>query len=354
MPFRSQVTQNKVVARRMRRFFQQLPAGLDEPSAIAAEYGRHLWDSGAHSLVDEKKLSRSRFYVGLSVEDTGLTEFTKRAALISDTLLLSHEGQSEFHELGSYATHAVSSDLADAFSPIVTDPFTLRYGMNCPSLDALGRWIRDAEPLLKAGLVWYLPSYSTIGRGGPGTPRPVEAIDYLIRDGRVIDASGGEPVKSRLVRPICRMDLPFVDGVGLADFSRITVEEMASYAAFRDFLRLSLLNIDDALNDTQSDRELVKIGLEIADQVRSVRSEMKRVRGQRAVAASGAVVASVSATLVAVYGPALQWVVGVIGGATPGLWGLLQARGDNSTRPLREDKWHYVWTLSKKSDQGIL
>lgn len=353
MPFRSQVTQNKVVAKRMRRFFQQLPPGVDDPSAVAARYGRHMWDSGSHSLIDEKKLSRSRFYVGLSVEDTGLTEFTKRASLISDTLLLSHGRQSEFHELHSYATHAVSFDFVGAMSPTVNDPFSLRYGMSCPSLHSLGRWILDSEPLLKAGLVWYLPSYSTIERGWPDIPQPVEAIDYLIRDGRVIDASGGEPVKSRLVRPVCQMDLPFIDGVGLADFSRITVDEMGSYSAFRDFLRLSFLNIDDSLNDTQADRELVKIGLEIKDQVRSVQSEMKRVRGQRAVAVSGAVVASVSATLVAVYGPALEWVVGVIGGATPGLWGILQARGESSTRSLKEDKWHYVWALSKKSNRSV-
>ncbi|MGA4850989.1 hypothetical protein ACOBQB_33890 [Streptomyces sp. G5(2025)] len=347
------MTQNKVVARRMRRFFQQLPPGLD-PSTVAAEYGRHLWDSGAHSLVDEKKLSRSRFYVGLSVEDTSLAEFTKRTALISDTLLLSHDRHGEFRELDSYASHAIGFDMTHVHSSTVRDPFTLRYGMHCPSLEVLGRWILDAEPLLKAGLVWYLPSYSTITRNSPGPPQPLDAIDYLIRDGRVIDASGGEPVKGRLVRPICQMDLPFIDGVDLADFSRITIDELDSYSAFRDFLRLSLLNIDDALNETQSDRELVKIGLEIAGQVRSVRSEMKRAKGRRAVAASGAVVASVSATLVAVYGPALQWVVGVIGGATPGLWGLLQAREENSTRPLREDKWYYVWALSKKSNRSLL
>ncbi|MGW0538248.1 hypothetical protein [Streptomyces sp. NPDC003032] len=353
MPMRARV-QNKVVARRMRRFFQQVKPGPRDPGEIAVQYGRHLWDSGAHSLVDEKKLSRSRFYVGLSVEGTGLTEFTKRAVLISDTLLLSHDGHSEFHELGSYATPTTGFDMTSAFSSAAVDPFTLRYGMRCPSLPVLGQWILDAEPLLRAGLAWYLPSYLTITRAEPGVPRPVGAIDYLIRDGRVIDASGGEPVKSRLVRPICTMELPFIDGVGLADFGQITIDEFDSYSAFRDFLRLSFLNIDDALNDTQSDRELVKLGLEIKDQVRSVRSEMKRIKGQRAVAASGAVVASISATLVAVYGPALQWVLGVVGGATPGLWGMLQAGGDHSTRPLREDRWHYVWALSKKADRNTL
>ncbi|GAA0652266.1 hypothetical protein GCM10009535_33300 [Streptomyces thermocarboxydovorans] len=46
--------------------------------------------------------------------------------------------------------------------------------------------------------------------------------------------------------------------------------------------------------------------------------------------------------------------IGVVGGATPGLWGLLRARGENSTRPLREDKWYYVWALFKESEHSVL
>ncbi|WP_344012518.1 hypothetical protein, partial [Streptomyces thermospinosisporus] len=218
MLFRSPVTQNKAVARRMRGFFRRLPSGLDDPRAVAKEYGQYLWDAGPHRLVDQKKLSRSRFYVGLSVEETGLAELTKRATLISDTLLLTHHRQSPYHELGHGASHPVTFDMADAVSPLATNPYTVHYGMNCPSLESLGRWILASEPLLTAGLAWYLPSFTTKVSRGPEPPRRVEAVDYLIRDGRVVDASGAEPIKGRLVRPVCRMDLPFLDGVGLADF----------------------------------------------------------------------------------------------------------------------------------------
>ena len=115
-------------------------------------------------------------------------------------------------------------------------------------------------------------------------------------------------------------DLPFIDGVGLADFSRITVEEFASYSAFRDFLRQCFLELDDSQNDTQSDRELVRLGLRINDQVRAAHAEIEKARRKRAVAVTGAMIGTVTATLVAVYGPALQTAIGTIG-AGGGLWG---------------------------------
>jgi hypothetical protein len=66
-------------------------------------------------------------------------------------------------------------------------------------------------------------------------PEQVKAIDYLIRDGRAVDASGAEPLKSQVVRPILSIELPFIDGVSLRDFSKITIEEFGGHCAFRDF-----------------------------------------------------------------------------------------------------------------------
>ncbi|MFJ2008329.1 hypothetical protein [Streptomyces chartreusis] len=63
---------------------------------------------------------------------------------------------------------------------------------------------------------------------------------------------------------------------------------------------------------------------------------------------TGAVVGTVSASLVAVYCPALQSALtAVIGGAAGGLWGAFQAGADNSPRTLRDNAWYYVWTLSQ-------
>lgn len=374
------VVQNKIVARHMQYFFETLEHEYrSDPEVVAKAYGKLLWgDARTRGLINEKKLSRSRFYVGLSIGDD-FDELTKRVALISDTLLISHDWAGKYYELdvqdidptrppdghlisfshgGSVEMHREWGRKQDEQTSQYNR--TTTYGMHCPDLAELGRWLLETEPLLKAGLAWYLPSYSFStsetehGVRGPWSKlEQVEAIDYLIRDGRAVDASGAEPIKSQLVRPILRIDLPFIEGVNLRDFSKITIEEFAAYSAFRDFLRLSFLKMDMALNAVQSDRELLKLSLEIKDQVRSARSEMETVRRKRAVGVTGAVIGSVAASLVAVYGPALEFAIAALG-ATGGVWGIIHAATENSTRALHEDKWYYVWALAEKSNIHVI
>lgn len=69
--------------------------------------------------------------------------------------------------------------------------------------------------------------------------------------------------------------------------------------------------MDTALNAVRADRELLKLGLQIKDHIRSVRSEMERVRRKKAVAVTGAMIESVEAILVA--GPVLAAAVAAIG-----------------------------------------
>jgi hypothetical protein len=390
---RRRVVQNETVAHLMEGFFTYSPyrprsgASGDSFEYVARRYGEFLWRDEVNGLVAENRLSRSRFYVGLSVDGSAqsFAELTKRVALISDTLLLSHDWTGHFHELGISENIRAGSAPEVAIPPALDameaalDGYVTRdlqrsvdralerdlerrqlqsdaYGMHVPDLENLGRWIIDAEPLLRAGMAWYLPSYSTTvlemigGQKRVPVDRPtdrVKAMDYLIRDGRAVDASGAEPIKSQLVRPVLQAELPFLAGVGLRDFSKITVGEFASYSAFRDFLRLSLLELDQSLNATEADRELVKLGLRINDQIRAVRADMERAKKRRAVAASGAAVGSVAAILTAVYGPALQTAIAALG-VGGGAWGIINAMTDNNIRALREDKWYYVWVLARK------
>jgi hypothetical protein len=374
---------NRVVARRMIEFFRNLDGEVRrDPATVAQRYGQHLFAPTRHTLLDEKKLSRSRFYVGITA-DGGRRSFehlTRRATLISDTLLLSHGWNSAYHDLGvryrldlrerpSQPTAAFGdwrSAAADFYGDSTArrqerelNNRTLSYGMHCPDLNGLGGWILDAEPLLTAGLAWYLPSYSlseflTIDGERRDMPHQkkeqLKAVDVVIRNGRAVEASGELPIKNHLVREILRAEVPFLDGVALRDFGRITVDEFDAYSAFRDFMRHSLLDIDTALNDVQSERALVRIGIEINNGLRSVRADMERAQRKRAVAASGAILGSVSTVLLAVYGPALATALAAIG-AGGGLWGVINAMAENNTRSLREDKWYYVWALSRKANR---
>lgn len=297
--------------------------------------------------------------LGLSIAGDRLAfeRVTKRGALIADTMLLTNDWSEPLHARGkhTYLRRAPSVQLKDLRQLKLPGPTTGQsvYAMHCVDLGAVGRWILDARPLLESGLAWYLPGYSESRyEAKHGVSRPlapamrVKAIDYLISDGRAVDASGAEPIKSQLVRPVLEIELPFIDGVGLRDFSKITVDEFASYAAFRDFLRLQLLNLDSAMNAVEADRALAKLALEIKDQVRASRAEMERTSRKRLLVASGAALGTIGAALVAVYGPALQAAVATAG-ASGGVWAIIQGLAENSTRELREDKWHYVWVLSK-------
>jgi hypothetical protein len=364
---RRPVVQNEVVARQMREFFRTLDES--RPERVARSYGGFLWDHANNNLVGAPENARSRFHIGLSAGAEDFEQLTKRAALVSDTLLLCHDWTGEYHGVGEssrkaqeYAApkytiagsdYAVAEWLGERKREQDARQTARVYGMHCPDLAELGRWLLGARGLLEAGLVWYLPSFSVVSHlegehGKPylqnyGTAERVKAVDFLVRDGRAIDTSDVRPVKSRIVHPLLEIDLPFIDGVGIGDFSKITIEEFASYSAFRDFLRLSFLEMDE----TRSDHEVVKLGLQIKDQIRSARAEMERVRRKRSVAATGAVVGLVGAVLVAVYGPALAAAVAAIGAG--GMWTTMNALAENSPRTLRENEWHYVWVLARKS-----
>ena len=346
-------TQNKDVARYMQRFFRDYlrEADAQNPGKVALKYADYLSAGDGHNIITRECTTESRFYVGLGIDSADLDWITKRGALVSDTLMLTHSRGTP--------TQARPSEPGGHYS----------YSFNCPSLPALGKWILDAAPLLEAGIAWYLPRYSNVNASESGIrsglvdswfPQVAWAqsmweipkdVDYLIHDGRAIDTSGGHPVIGRLVRPILEVDLPFIDGVDLREFSKITIGEFDSYDAFRDFLRGRLLAAEQGVNAVAADVELAKIGLEIKDGIRSMAARMAQARRSRAVGATGAVVGTVGAILVAVYGQTLAEAV-AIAGASGGIWQIIQAAAENSPRVLHDDKWYYVWVLSGAKRPG--
>lgn len=408
---RRHVIQDRVIARRMTRFFGELPSR--SPEMVAREYGRFLLNSSTEArsgknIIDSASLldpvlfrrnSRSRYSICLATDGRGsaFNEVTKRAALVSDTIILTHHlPWGQFHDLGVSRTE-LSRELTHQERRMIRDEVAFwstsggangrdgrlewrarrerferdnhresSVGMFCPDLRDLGSWILAAEPILKAGLACYLPRYSlrVVSETLDGrqqdvhsrSPYQAPAVDLfvhlLVRNRRAVETSGVEPLKTRLVRPVLRMDLPFIDGVSLREFSDITVGEFASYSAFRDFLRQAFLDLDEGMNAVDSDRELLKIGLQIKDQVRATRSAMERSRRKRAVAATGAAIGSVGAILVAVYGPALASAVAALG-ASGGVWGIINSYADNDIRSLKQNSWFYVWTLAKASRTHI-
>ncbi|MFG2640866.1 hypothetical protein ACGFYP_07845 [Streptomyces sp. NPDC048370] len=370
--------ENAVVAAQMRTFFKGLSAETRKaPRLVAREYGKHLFHRRRGRLVDEKRFAASRFHVGIGVGADDFADLTKRAVLVSDTLLLSHNGAGDRHhvrELANRGSYIPRTEEEDRSGVLPTGSSTTEdLYMHCPDPDRLGRWLLQTEPLLRAGCAWYLPTYSVSrhtthhGYGGepidpvyethsgPSTDSDVPSLlDFAATGRRVVAQSHTPAVLSQLVIPVIEeLELPFIDGVSLEEFSRITVGEFDSYRAHRGWLRMELAGLDSALDAEGQQKELLKIGLRMQDGVRGMQAQMNQVRRKRAVAVTGAVVGTVTASLVAVYGPALQSALtAVVGGAAGGLWGAFQAGADNSPRTLRENAWYYVWTLSRAADRN--
>ncbi|MFE3639365.1 hypothetical protein [Streptomyces sp. NPDC059168] len=340
---------------------------------MAIQYGANLLTDvhggaeGRFSLRNRYRLHTGTFNIGLSASMSDFEPLTKRVSLVSDTLLLSHSRQDPYHEVR--VVNPMGPDISyfgvDEFGvmvppedpPVRAEPEEpIHIGIHCPDMAALGAWMIQSEPLMRQGLVWYWPHYSMQANQVQGDSEQelqhLRVSDYILHNGRhrLVDPSESKPIKDRLIRPILEIELPFIEGVSLGDFSKITAGEFDSYKGFRNFLRESFLGMDGALNAEQTHVELTKLRLQIENEVRAVRAEMSTIRRKQTLAASGAVASSTAALLIAVNGGVMEPVIAALGLTGAGtLWQALSARVENSPRALQSGNWYYVWVLSKKS-----
>ena len=274
----------------------------------------------------------ARLNIALAANVQDVDRLTRRGVLISESLLLATGNQGESHQIGhSYAVWDAGQTAGTNY-------------VICSDLAAMGNWIVDCEKLIRNNLALWLPAYQ-----GTQDGFLVNSIHEQIMKHRIATWMGErDPLLNRLVHPVLRIELPFIDGVSMRTLSQITIQEMNSYAAFRDFLRRRFLDLDVACDSEQMDRELVKIGIEIAEGIRGVDAELNRIKSRRAVAATGAAIGSVVASLVAVYGPALGTAASILG-AGGGLWGMINAIAESHNyRSVQENTpWYFVWTLAR-------
>jgi hypothetical protein len=177
------------------------------------------------------------------------------------------------------------------------------------------------------------------------------SIDFLVEHGRAVDLSRTKPLASRVVRPILEIDLPFIDGLSLSDFARVTSEEFDSYRQYRDFMRSRLLELDDALDAVNSQVALERVALSIRDELNAATAELTTAARSRALNRCGAVLGTTSAVLAAIRPEALQSALAAsatIAAAATGLWPTIQAFADTKSKRTH-GKWHYVWVLQRKA-----
>lgn len=306
--------------------------------AVALEYAKWMWSQNVNDTRLQISSKPARLNVALAADIKDVARLTRRGILIAESLLLATGDDGTQHQIGnSYAVWDAGQT----------------YGTNyviCSDISAMGSWITDCRKLIENELAVWLPTYNG-SQGG----YLVGSLSEQIARHRIATWTGKrDPLLNRLVHPVLRIELPYIDGTSLHTLSQIIVNEGTSYEAFRDFLRRRFLDLDMACDSEQMDRELIKIGTEIADGIRGVGAELDRIRSRRAVAATGAAIGSVVATLVAVYGPAFGTAASILG-AGGGVWGMINAMAESrSYKSVQESTpWYFVWTLARASQQDL-
>lgn len=326
---------------------QELFRGLKEQrppipaEGVALSYAKWMWKTNITDTGLALPAKPARLNIALAASAEDVERLTRRGILTAESLLLAtgNDGAPRHFEDTYNMAHAGETAGAN-------------YVM-CSDLERMGNWLIDCEQLIVGGLALWLPKYEVRGPTYASSRRSalVELLSDQIARHRIATWLGeSDPLLNRLIHPVLRIELPYIDGTSLRAISQIIVEEMDSYTAFRDFLRRRFLDLDVACDSEQMDRELVKIGLEIAEGIRSLNSELTRVKSRRAVAVTGAAIGSVAASLVAVYGPALSHAIAVLG-AGGGLWSIINAVAESRNyRSTQESSpWYFLWTLDKNS-----
>jgi hypothetical protein len=165
----------------------------------------------------------------------------------------------------------------------------------------------------------------------------------------VVENRSGRGVPQALVEPLLQLDLPSIEGTTLNDYCRILADEPVVTGTLQTYLRQALLNIDREGSGV-FDVPLARITAEISQGVADLRQEMRRLSRRSALQAAGAVLASVSATLVAVEGANLAPALAVIG-AGGGVWGgvaAMEAFVSERSR-LKQRPSYLLWLLDERA-----
>ncbi|MFE2163930.1 hypothetical protein ACFXB3_02425 [Streptomyces sp. NPDC059447] len=346
---------NRAVAKANRKVFDRIErSGRRNPTHVAKEYAREI--GSGQSLVRANGADGARYHLGFNVAPGDFADVTKRSMLVSDVLMLTQDAEGPVIPLGEYSSFNYHESQTLEISTLQSTPF----GVRCTNLAELGQWILDAEDLLKSGVAWYLPRISrgeTSLLGNVGHERFNESIqtdsidyDFLIRDGRAIEASGVEPIASHVVRRLFTMQVPYIEGVSLKDFSRLTSEEFTSYTTFKTGLRQRLLDIDESIEDVQSQRKISAIEDEIRHGVSLVETQMANSVKRTKLADGGAAVCMTTVMLCAVYKPTLLSLVAALGLNAGGLWNAAKTRAEERKMKASEGEWFYMWALMKDSE----
>jgi len=213
---------------------------------------------------------------------------------------------------------------------------------------------------MRAGKVSYWPPLTTFISGVPNpTSTAIEAPslrvetfphDFAIKNKRLIEVCTTNSLKRALVQPIMAVNLPVIENTSLADYAKIAVDEPLAFDAFKSLLTRRLIELDKESGKKPLRELLHPIQSDVMDGVRKLDSDLRGLNRKSAFRATGAIIGTASATLVAVYGEALRELVAVVG-ASGSTWAVVAAIEERMSKKedLATSEYYFAWLLHRKS-----
>ncbi|MEM7124972.1 MAG: hypothetical protein AAF702_01510 [Chloroflexota bacterium] len=345
-------------------FFKKLDSKLSH-EAVARSYLTSIMN-GSSAMDDLKKSDGLNNNISIASDQSSFEYLTKRLPIISDTGILSHN-TNNFIDFHSERDHRSGrSDMDPGLRGLITDT---SFYLDCSSLGSIGKWLVDCQDLLKSGNLIYIPRFKReINKFANYHRRPNKRefdkrmaeryksshsldpiIDAIIKERGIVDLRTKNHVKSNYIRHILSLEIPVIDNVSLKDFSSITADEKSQFDIFRVFLRQKLSEIDSNQSSEHREKNLEQIKLDLLKGVKSISSDIKGLRTKTAIDASGAIIISVTATLIAINSAVLETWQEVLG-AGGGFYLLLKALQENIQKrnELLNQDYYYLWLLDKK------
>ena len=335
-------------------FFSQLDeTSRTDPERVARAYVEAVWkvmrEQSSISLPPRDNL----YNFSVLAKRTDLDFLTKRVHLISDTLVLAHYMERRKYHFDTLQAGRYGHRTDECY-------------VRCPSLRQLGTWLLACRPLFIDRSLLYYPDILLKTEGTrfintdpynpemgsyeeESTPTADDICEFIVHNRKLVESSNHHPSKSRLIRPILSVNLPYIEGTSLKDYSDITSNETEALRDFRNFLRYKFLDLDRAQGSEYFETELEKISLELEDGVRGVESELQRISHRRAVQAAQGVVGLVPAVLVAIDATALSSMVAMLGGAS-GLARITDALQDYKSNKMTVEgrPYYYLWLFKRR------
>ena len=128
-------------------FFEQLDTNQSKEE-IAKDYLFFINENEKITDIAINNYSNRLSNVALATSDSSLDFISKRTMLISDFPIVGYSNN-------DYKTYEIDQPYYDAYD----DGHAICYESNCPDLNRLGSWLMDCKPLLREGILTYLPNF---------------------------------------------------------------------------------------------------------------------------------------------------------------------------------------------------